>query len=102
MTEAALASKLGADALLSDSLNFLKNHGGETFALEKYTYKLDFTPNKVLATIQGRTKLLQEFQYDNFMQIALLKNSGSVLLYAHKPEENTSTELEQSLREWDF
>ena len=102
MTEAALASKLGADALLSDSLNFLKNHSGETFALEKYTYKLDFTPNKVLATIQGRTKLLQEFQYDNFMQIALLKNSGSVLLYAHKPEENTSTELEQSLREWDF
>ena len=102
MTEAALASKLGADALLSDSLLFLKKHGSETFALEKYTYKLDFTPSKVCATIQGRSKLLQEFQYDNLVQIALLKNSGSVLLYAHKPEENTSNELQQSLREWYF
>ncbi|MGM9529528.1 MAG: hypothetical protein ACI3XH_05980, partial [Phascolarctobacterium sp.] len=102
LADAALASKLGADALMADTLKSLKKASGGNFVLDNYSYSLDFTPTKASAAIQARTKLFQEFTYDNFLHLALTKESGSVLLYAHKPEAVTATELEKSMREWQF
>ena len=102
MADAALASKLGADALMADTLNSLKKASGGNFVLENYSYSLDFTPTKASTAIQARTKLFQEFTYDNFLHLALTRESGSMLLYAHKPEIVTVEELEKSLKEWQF
>lgn len=102
MAESALASKLGADMLLAETLNALKNSRLEQFALESFKYKLHFTPSRAGAVIAARTKWLKEFTYDNLLELDLTKNAGSFLLYAHKPAVATATELEKSMREWQF
>ena len=102
MAESALAGKQGADMLLAETLNSLKNGRFDNFALESFAYKLNFTPSKAGAVITARTKWLNEFTYDNLLELDLTKNAGSVLLYAHKPDVATAEELEKSMREWQF
>ncbi|MGM9582424.1 MAG: hypothetical protein ACI3WU_01725 [Phascolarctobacterium sp.] len=102
MAESALASKLGADMLLAETLNSLKKGRFDIFTLESFDYKLNFSPSKAGAVITARTKWLNEFTYENLLELDLTKNAGSALLYAHKPDIATATELEKSMREWQF
>ena len=88
--------------LLAETLASLKNRKFENFSLESYAYKLDFAPNKIRTVITGRSKLFKEFNYDNFLQLDLSKNAGSLLLHAHKPNVPASEELHKSLRAWQF
>ena len=102
MADSALASRIGVEMLLAETLASLKNREFENFALESYAYKLDFAPNKIRTVITGRSKLFKEFTYDNFLQLDLSKNAGSLLLHAHKPNVPASEELHKSLRAWQF
>ena len=102
MADSALASRIGVEMLLAETLASLKNRDFENFALESYAYKLDFAPNKIRTVITGRSKLFKEFTYDNFLQLDLSKNAGSLLLHAHKPNLPASEELHKSLRAWQF
>ena len=102
MAESALASKVGAEMLLSETLHSLKQGRFESCALESFKYKLIFTPSKAGAVITARTTWLKEFTYDNLLEVDLTKNAGSFLLYAHKPELDIPAELDKSMREWQF
>lgn len=102
MADSALSSKPSVEMLLTETLNSLKNRSFDNFVLESYAYKLDHAPDKVQTIITGRSKLFNKYTYDNLLQLALSKNSGSILLYAHKPETLTAEELSTSINTWQF
>lgn len=96
------SNKAAVDVILRDGLKRLKSFSSENFALQNYSYKTDFTREKINVAIDADFMGLKAFNFSSKLFFGCHKDTASLMLFVRKADFTPDTKLVEQINQWEF
>lgn len=96
------SNKAAVDVMLRDGLKRLKSFSSENFALQNYSYKTDFTREKINVAINADFMGLKDYNFSSKLFFGCHKDTASLMFFVKKADFTPDTKLVEQINQWEF
>lgn len=96
------SNKAAVDVMLRDGLKRLKSFSSENFALQNYSYKTDFTREKINVAIDADFMGLKAYNFSSKLFFGCHKDTASLMLFVKKADFTPDAKLVEQINQWEF
>lgn len=96
------SNKAAVDVMLRDGLKRLKSFSSENFALQNYSYKTDFTREKINVAIDADFMGLKDYNFSSKLFFGCHKDTASLMFFVKKADFTPDTKLVEQINQWEF
>ena len=96
------SNKAAVDVMLRDGLKRLKSFSSENFALQNYSYKTDFTREKINVAIDADFMGLKDYNFSSKLFFGCHKDTASLMVFVRKADFTPDAKLIEQINQWEF
>ena len=96
------SNKAAVDVMLRDGLKRLKSFSSENFALQNYSYRTDFTREKINVAIDADFMGLKDYNFSSKLFFGCHKDTASLMFFVKKADFTPNTKLVEQINQWEF
>lgn len=96
------SNKAAVDVMLRDGLKRLKSFSSENFALQNYSYKTDFTREKINVAIDADFMGLKDYNFSSKLFFGCHKDTASLMFFVKKADFTPDAKLIEQINHWEF